>query len=171
MIFMSQTGMLDARREAEWDRWYEEHLRIMASVPGVTSAQRFRTSTSDYPPSLAMYTVTSADVFQDAYYLSIRGLGEWEALVDRRHYRHNLFDGLNIAPAVPSDRYLLVADRDAPEHHSVNFVWLRTVALDESTPCRGIAVVDAVTAGSIASDERIGVYRPVAAQIAGRSKA
>lgn len=171
MIFMSQTGILDARREAEWDRWYEEHLRIMASVPGVTSAQRFRTSTSDYPPSLALYTVASADVFQDAYYLSIRGLGEWESLVDRHHYRRNLFDGLNIAPAVPSDRCLLVADRDTPQHHSVNFVWLRAIAIDKSTPYRGIAVVDALTAGSIAPGEHIGVYRPVAAQIEGRSKA
>lgn len=170
MIFMSQTGLLDTRREAEWDRWYEEHLRIMASVPGVTSAQRFRTSSSDYPPSLAMYTVTSADVFQNAYYLSIRGLGEWEPLVDRRRYRRNLFDGLDIAPAVAPDRYLLVADRDSPQHHSVNFVWLRTVAIDRSTPCRGIAVVDALTADSI-PDEHIGIYRPVGAQIGGRSKA
>ncbi len=171
MIFMSQTGMLDASREAEWDRWYEGHLAIMASVPGVTSAQRFRTSTPGFPPSLAMYTVTSADVFQDAYYLSIRGLGEWDALVDRRHYRRNLFEGLQFAPAVPPARRLLVADREAPENGPVKFVWLRAVALDKSTPYRGIAVVDAATANRIASDESVGVYRPVALQIEGRSRA
>lgn len=171
MIFMSQTGMLDARRAAEWDRWYEEHLRIMASVPGVTSAQRFKTSTPAYSPSLAMYTVASANVLQDTYYLGIRGLGEWEPLVDRRHYHRNLFDGVDIAPAVPSDGYLLVADRAAPQPHAMNFAWLRVVALDRSTPYRGIAVVDAATADGIARDERIAVYRPVAPRIDGHLSA
>jgi hypothetical protein len=30
MIFMSQSGLSDPAREAEWDAWYVEHLRIMA---------------------------------------------------------------------------------------------------------------------------------------------
>jgi hypothetical protein len=170
MIFMSQTGLIDTRREADWDRWYEAHLCIMASVPGVTSAQRFRTSTPDYSPSLALYTVASAEVFTNPYYLSIRGLGEWDSLVNRRHYHRNLFDGLDIAPDVPLTHCLLIADRAAPETHAVRFVWLKAVAIDQSTPYRGIAVVAAAAANRIGPDERIAVYRPVAPALAGRKR-
>ena len=37
MIFMSQSGIIDAAREDGWDRWYVDHLNIMASVPGTAS--------------------------------------------------------------------------------------------------------------------------------------
>ena len=36
MIFMSQSGIIDAAREDGWDRWYVDHLNIMASVPGIS---------------------------------------------------------------------------------------------------------------------------------------
>ena len=55
MIFMSQTGITDATREAELDAWYVDHLRIMLTVKGVDSTQRFKTTSAGYPPSLAMY--------------------------------------------------------------------------------------------------------------------
>jgi hypothetical protein len=42
MIFNSQSGITDNSRAADWDAWYLEHLRIMATVPGVSSAQRFK---------------------------------------------------------------------------------------------------------------------------------
>mgnify|MGYP000122274255 CR=1 FL=1 len=100
MIFMSQSGLIDAvrdaphdaTREADWDAWYIEHLRIMVTVPGIDSAQRFRTDSPGHPPSLAMYTIDSAAVFADPYYQSIRGMGEWAALIARQHYKRNLFD-------------------------------------------------------------------------------
>ena len=57
MIFMSQSGLADPAREKEWDGWYAEHLRTMVTVPGISSAQRLKTTSRGYPPSLAMYTV------------------------------------------------------------------------------------------------------------------
>ena len=100
-----------------------------------------------YSPSLAMYSMRSAAVFQDPYYLSIRGLGEFQGLVDRQHYHRNLFSGLELAPAVAANEALLVWDAEAP-HASpgIAFTWLEAVAIDRSTPYRGIAVVDAVRA-------------------------
>jgi hypothetical protein len=94
MIFTSQSGITDAAREAAWDEWYLGHLEIMASVSGISSAQRFKTSAPSYSPSLAMYSVASADVFIDPYYLSIRGMGEWLPLIDRRWYTRNVFEFL-----------------------------------------------------------------------------
>ena len=162
MIFMSQSGLIDPTRNADWDVWYIEHLRIMASVQGIESAQRFKTTTPGYSPSLAMYSIESAAVFDDPYYLSIRGLGEFRALVDERYYRRNLFAGLDLAPAVGPEQILLVWDVPKPRNDAdFEFAWLEAVAVDKSTPYRGIAVTGAQQAGRTA--ERFGIARYVPA--------
>ncbi|OGA51458.1 MAG: hypothetical protein A3F74_21620 [Betaproteobacteria bacterium RIFCSPLOWO2_12_FULL_62_58] len=166
MIFMSQSGITDPARAVEWDAWYVEHLRIMLTVPGISSTQRFKTDSPGYPPSLAMYIIAGAEIFDDPYYRSVRGMGEWLPLIDKQHYRRNLFEGLDAAPDVPDDCVLLVADRAAPESDvsGVVFSWLKTVGLDRSTPYRGIAVVTRTVADRLASTRAIGIYRPVSAR-------
>ena len=163
MIFMSQSGITDSSREADWDRWYLEHLEIMATVPGISSAQRFKTKSAGHSPSLGMYSVASPDVFQDPYYLSVRGMGEWLPLIDRRHYKRNLFAGAEVAPEVPAGKCLLVADREKPEIavRDVEWLWLECVGIDRSTPYRGIAVVTPEIAGPARGNEDIAVYEPV----------
>ena len=165
MIFMSQSGITDNAREHDWDRWYLDHLAIMVSVPGIASAQRFKTVTPGHPPSLAMYSVASPNVFNDPYYLSVRGMGEWLALIDRQHYRRNLFEGSDRAPEVPRDRVLLVADRDAPERGlaDVDWTWLECVAIDRSTAYRGIAIVEPEQANALSTGQEIAVYQPATA--------
>jgi hypothetical protein len=164
MIFMSQSGLIDPSREADWDRWYIEHLRVMVSVNGVDSAQRFKTAGAGYPPSLAMYSMESAAVFEDPYYLSIRGMGEFVPLVDRRHYHRNLFAGLDLAPAVAAGQVLLVWDAAAPRDlPGVEFVWLEAVAADKSTPYRGIAVIESARTLSSPASADIARYVPATA--------
>lgn len=142
MIFMSQSGITDCTRFGDWAQWYFEHLRIMATVPGVYSAQRFTTTHPDHPPSLAMYGVASAAVFKGDYYQSVRGMGEWLPLIDRQWYRRNLFAGLDVAPVVGEGEVLIVADRDAPDNAlALPFAWLAVAGIDRSTPYRGIVVV------------------------------
>jgi hypothetical protein len=160
MIFMSQSGLLDPAREAQWDAWYVEHLRIMLTVPGIFSAQRFRTDSPGYPPSLAMYGIAGAQVFDDPYYRSVRGMGEWLPLIDRRYYRRNLFAGLERAPAVPLDGALVLADRESEDAAlaDLNLIWLRCVGIDRSTPYRGIAVVGGAPPHAFSA---VAVYRPV----------
>jgi hypothetical protein len=165
MIFMSQTGITDATRETELDAWYVEHLRIMLTVKGVDSAQRFKTDSPGQPPSLAMYTVAGAHVFQDTYYLSVRGMGEWMPLIDTNHYRRNLFDGLDGAPEVAEGERLLVADRAQPERDLLDlpWAWLECVGIDRSTPFRGIAVVSRDIAEARLAAPGIALYAPVTA--------
>lgn len=162
MIFMSQSGISDPARESDWEQWYAEHLDIMASVPGISSAQRFRTATPDFPPSLAMYSVASAAVFKDPYYLSVRGMGDWLDLIDWRYYKRNLFDGSEHAPEVNEGEVLLVADRDTPEVRftGADWTWLECVGIDRSTPYRGIAVVREGHTQAAVGEDAIGVYRP-----------
>jgi len=162
MIFMSQSGLSDPGREKEWDAWYVEHLRIMMTVPGISSAQRFKTDSPGYSPSLAMYTIASAEVFQDSYYQSVRGMGDWLPLIQKQHYRRNLFEGLDRAPDVAENCVLIVADRDRPaDVPGVALIWLKGAGIDRSTPYRGIAVVKSDAAQAGAARGNIAVYRPV----------
>jgi len=165
VIFMCQSGIIDPARESDWDGWYVEHLRIMASVPGISSAQRFKTDSAGHPPSLAMYSVASASVFQDPYYLSVRGMGEWANLIDRRHYKRNLFAGAERAPEVPTNRVLLVADRPGPEDRlaGLDWTWLECVGIDCSVAHRGIAIAGEAQARSFDPVHEIALYRPVTA--------
>ena len=160
MIFISQSGITDSSRAADWDAWYLEHLRIMATVPGISSAQRFETATPGFPPSLAIYSVASADVFKDPYYLSVRGMGEWLPLIDRRFYNRNLFAGLDSAPRVADDALMLVADRERAEGSiaGIAFTWLECAGIDRSTPYRGLAVIAASALPAL--DATVAVYRP-----------
>lgn len=164
MIFMSQSGIIDAAREDGWDRWYVDHLNIMASVPGISSAQRFKTATPAHPPSLAMYSVASPNVFEDPYYQRVRGMGEWLSLIDRRHYRRNLFAGAERAPEVLAGSVLLVADSDTPKPDlgGIAWTWLECVALDRSTSFRGIAVAPE-EAHALDPALSIALYRPATA--------
>jgi hypothetical protein len=161
MIFMSQSGLTDPTREADWDAWYIEHLRVMASVDGIDSAQRFKTTTPGYSPSLAMYSMRSAAVFHDPYYLRIRGLGEFLPLIDRSHYHRNLFAGLDLAPAVSADEVLLIWDAAMPRAApGIEFVWLEAVAVDRSTPYRGIAVIGAARSSELRDRTDVARYVP-----------
>jgi hypothetical protein len=160
MIFNSQSGITDPTREADWSQWYFEHLRIMATVPGVFSAQRFTTTHAGHPPSLAMYGVASAEVFKGEYYLSVRGMGEWLPLIDRRWYRRNLFEGLARAPVVNADQVLLVADRGAPDAAlaAIPFTWLQVAGIDRSTAYRGMVVVNNNAVPAL--PENVAIYTP-----------
>ncbi|MPZ45362.1 MAG: hypothetical protein GEV05_18595 [Betaproteobacteria bacterium] len=162
MIFMSQSGLTDPARESDWDAWYLEHLRVMVSVEGVASAQRFKTASPGHPPSTAMYSMQSGAVFQDPYYLSVRGLGEFLPLIDRRYYRRNLFAGLDLAPAVAPGQVMLIWDAAEPRAEpGVDFRWLEAVAVDKSTPYRGIAVIPAERAAAWSDRGDIACYVPV----------
>ena len=161
MIFMSQSGLTDSSRSDEWARWYAEHLRIMRTVDGIDSAERFLCDAAGWPPSLAMYTIRSPAVFDDPYYQKIRGMGSWLPLIDRRYYRRNLFDGAEQAPPVPPGSVLLVTDRDtaASEIPGIAWTWLKSAGLDRSTPYRGIAVATQEAARALACGGECAGYR------------
>jgi hypothetical protein len=159
MIFMSQSGITEAARTPAWDAWYIEHLRLMLTVPGIYSSQRFKTDAAAYPPSLALYSIAGPEVFDDPYYLSVRGMGEWLALIDRRYYQRNLFSGLDRAPPARSAEFLLVADRESEDAAlaDLRLTWLSCVGIDRSTAVRGIAV----TGQTPPARYGVAIYRPV----------
>lgn len=172
MIFTSQSGLTDPGHSPAWDEWYLGHLAAMATVPGIGSAQRFLALDTGPPPSLAMYSIASPDVFQSAIYLSVRGMGPWQRLIDPQHYKRNLFDGLAVAPTIDPDSgaVLVVVDRDAPAPTEAGLTWLRAVGLDRSMACRGITVAsdDAAARGLAATiGGTVALYRPVTRRYTG----
>ncbi|HEX5318592.1 MAG TPA: hypothetical protein VFW46_05515, partial [Stellaceae bacterium] len=141
MIFTSESGLADPAGIPAWDEWYLGHLAAMAACPGISSAQRFRALDPGPPPSLAMYSVASPAVFDGELYQKSRGMGPFVPLIDRRHYRRNLFVGLEFAPAVAADAILAVLDRDRPDPSLSGVTWLEAVGLDRSSAYRGLAVL------------------------------
>ena len=169
MIFMSQSGITDPTKEPQWAQWYVEHLRIMRTVDGITSAERFQTTSPDWSPSLAMYSIRSPEVFVDPYYQKIRGMGPWLTLIDKRFYRRNLFEGVAAtdirAPEVPAGSVLVVTDQTQPAFSTedaafagVRFTWLRAVGLDQSTPYRGISVMPHARALGLPTRSDLALY-------------
>jgi len=59
----------------EWNAWYETYLTQLVSLPGLTTAQRFRALTSGTPAwtYLAIYSVASLEVFASEAYRGIGG--------------------------------------------------------------------------------------------------
>jgi hypothetical protein len=169
MIFMSQSGITDPTKQPEWAQWYVEHLRIMRTVDGITSAERFQTTAPNWPPSLAMYSIRSPEVFVDPYYQKIRGMGPWLTLIDKRFYQRNLFEGVAaadlLAPEVPQGSVLVVTDQTQPSISgagsalaSATFTWLRAVGLDQSTPYRGICVMPHARALGLPTRADVALY-------------
>jgi RimJ/RimL family protein N-acetyltransferase len=169
MIFTSESGLADPASLAAWDEWYLGHLAAMVAVPGIASAQRFRALDDGPPPSLAMYSIASPAVFENELYLKSRGMGPFVPLIDRRHYRRNLFAGLDAAPAVAADAILAVLDRDSPDPTAAGITWLEAVGLDRSTAYRGIAVLPSLAAAREATHAWAGavaLYAPHTARYA-----
>ena len=167
MIFMSQSGINDPALSEQWSTWYVEHLRIMQTVDGIDSAVRFQTTTPGWPPSLALYSIRSAAVFNDPYYLTIRGMGPWAQRIEKRFYQRNLFEAATdtedarLAPVVPQHCALIVTDQTQPTLliEDLSFLWLKSVGLDQTTPYRGIAVVPQQHAETLRDHPQIAIYQ------------
>lgn len=80
-LYVVRCRLVDASRETEWNEWYDRvHLPAILEVRGFLAAQRFRSY--DEPLTyLAVYDVSSPEVFNDPAYLGVRGWGEWSDYV------------------------------------------------------------------------------------------
>lgn len=166
MIYCVELAFSEPVREAEWNTWYSEHLGILLSIPGFSTAQRFVSVAPCRAPYLAAYSVTSGEVFESAPYRQRGGRGApgaWAPLMI--HWDRNLFDGLTHMPEVRPDQYLAVVDMAPDElaHLSLQLHRLNCAGLDRTVPSRGIAVLSADEHSTWATlaNEHIRFYRPL----------
>ena len=141
MIYIVEHTIGMPEIEKEWNEWYGGYLKILLAVPGIQTTQRFVVAASKPSRYMAMYSITSGDVFDSDSYKKSGGGGNASARFRPAYqsWTRNLFESAGHAPAVAPDQTLLVADRALPG--GAPFEWLRTVGLHQTTPYRGLAVL------------------------------
>jgi hypothetical protein len=170
MIYCVELAFAQPSREAEWNTWYSDHLGILLSIPGFTTAQRFESTAPCRAPYLAAYSVTSADIYESAPYKQRGGRGapgEWAPLMI--NWDRNLFEGLTHMPEVQPHQFLVVVDGALGElaKFPVQLSQLDCVGLDLTVKSRGIAVLAADEYAKLApsADEGIRFYRTLTPQL------
>lgn len=176
MLYSVEIYFSDPSREAEWHAWYETYLRQLVSLPGLSTAQRFR---SVGPPAqpwtyLALYSLASLDVFASEAYHRMGGGGNasvrFHGAIRRRR---NAYTGLDRLPAVTEAGRILLSDEtwSGEELADCLGVSLHAVArqqagatqLDGTPSQRTIAVIAADTANRLLPQMPSGlvVYAPL----------
>jgi hypothetical protein len=141
MLYMVELDLPHPALLDAWQAWYGGHLRVLLSIPGILSAQRFQALTSCASPFVAIYTIAGADVMTSPAYRAKAGPkspGRWSELMT--NWYRNVLDGLERAPEVPMGGWLAIMDRrtvSAPPLPE-GFIALRPIALDCSIVERGL---------------------------------
>lgn len=170
MIYFVELAFSQPAREADWSNWYSEHLDILLSVPGFSTAQRFRSVAPCRAPYLAAYSVDSGDVFESAPYRARGGRGSPGAWIPMMiNWDRNLMDGLAQMPEVLEDQYLVVVDErpEALAQFASPLHELRSAGLDRTVPSRGVAVVSASAYAALAplASESVRFYKTLTPQL------
>jgi hypothetical protein len=167
-IYMVQHTFSRPDWEDEWNAWYEKNLKVLLAVPGFRSGQRFKALDGKPPRYMAVYTVDSADVFESKAYIDAGG-GGTNSQRFRPAYQswtRNLFEGIDLAPEVPADRFLIAVDSATPDADvpGIELRWLRSTGFHMTTPFRGIAVVVQQQAEALRKRDGVTVFRPITPQ-------
>ena len=141
MLYMVELDFPHPAMLDEWNRWYTGHLRMLLSIPGLESAQRFQATTPTRSPYVAIYTIADEGVMTSPAYLAKAGRkspGQWAPLMT--NWDRNVLDGIDRAPEVPMDGWVAIYDRLAPDAPPLpeGYVPLRPVALDRTIAERGL---------------------------------
>ena len=177
MIYTVELNFTDPSREAEWHSWYESYLRQLVTLPGLSTAQRFRAVVRDTQPweYLAVYSLLSLDVYATDAYRAIGGGGNAsKAFHHAITRRRNVYRGIERMPEVSEEARVLLTD-DADAHldlPDILFTPLEAASgrrqagatqLDGTPTKRSIAVADDATVERLGLTARPGlaVYSPI----------
>jgi len=129
--------------EVEWNAWYEKNLKVLLSVPGFRTGQRFRQS-SGAPRYMAMYTIDNPGVLDSEFYKNSGGGGTASRRF-RAAYQvwiRNLFDTAQPLPNVGAQEFLLVEDTgDDKAAPQPGIQRMRCVGLHKTTLFRCLSVL------------------------------
>lgn len=177
MIYTVELNFSDPLREDEWNAWYETYLVQLVSLPGLSTAQRFRAVQAGAQPweYLALYSLASLDVYESEAYRSIGGGGNasarFRASIRRRR---NVYAGIDRFPEVTDSSRVLLCE-DEPHGFDLSdclFLPLQTSTgrrqagaseLDGEPSQRAIAVVDAeiIDRLNLTATAGLAVYAPI----------
>ena len=163
MIYMVDHVFADPALEPAWHEWYSGYLEKLISVPGISTAQRFKALGCTPSRFLAMYSIESADVYTSDAYKRIGGGGSQSARFHHAYqvWTRNLFEGVDRAPVVNEGQRVLAFDRNergGDNRLGPRAVWLKSVGLHMTTPYRAFAVLDAAEAAAAAEEKGSYLY-------------
>jgi hypothetical protein len=75
VLLVVRSEPIDPTMAERYHEWYEGHVRLLLTVPGILSGRRFE-SVDGEPRYMAMYEVEDSSVLESEAYLSVRGFGE-----------------------------------------------------------------------------------------------
>jgi hypothetical protein len=150
----------------EWNDWYAQNLKIFMTIPGIFTAQRFQAIEGEPPKFMAAYTV-NPDVFESKPYLDNGGGGKASERFRPAYsvWIRNLFEGLDVLPAVSMDQLLVIKDANDFHSNQDGFHVMNTTGFHKTTPCRGFKVIASSEAQSIPREAGVTIYRPITAQM------
>ena len=183
MIYTVELNFTDTPRADEWNAWYETYLRKLVTLPGLSTAQRFRAVDpgAQHWEYLALYSIASLDVYETDAYRAIGGGGlasaAYKEAITRRR---NVYAGIERMPEVTEQGRVVLCE-DAP--HGVDLPDLLFIPLKIATgpraagasriegkpERRSLAVTDAAAVerlGLVAMDG-LAVYAPVTKRYVG----
>ena len=168
MIYIVDHVYNDPATEPDWHAWYAGYLQRLLSVPGLSSAQRFKAVGRTPSRYLAMYSIESEAVYSSEAYRNIGGGGSQSARFHPAYesWTRNLFAGADRAPALSASERLLVWDRGAPQADvpfASRVLWLHAVGLHRTTPYRAVLVLDQAEAASVTPPAGSFLYEPFTA--------
>ena len=177
MIYMVEVNFGDAAREAAWNAWYETYLAQLVSLPGLTTAQRFRAVVPGAQrwEYLALYSIASLDVFESEAYRRIGGGGKASApFRDAIHRRRNVYRGIERVPEVTDTGRVLLCEAASRGFDLANCLLLPlesatarrqagATELDGEPVQRAMAVTDAETVDrlNLTMADGLVVYAPL----------
>jgi hypothetical protein len=178
VIYTVELNFNDPAREDEWNAWYETYLAQLVSLPGLSTAQRFRALAPGAQrwEYLAMYSVASLDVFASEAYRGIGGGGNASLrFKEAIRRRRNVYAGIDRFPEVTDSSRVLLCE-DEPHGFDLSdclFLPLQTstgrrrkagaTELDGEPSRRAMAVIDAgiVERLHLIGTEGLAVYAPI----------
>jgi len=167
-LYMVQHAFSRPDWEEEWNAWYGGNLKVLMSVPGFRTGQRFKALNGSPPRYMAVYTVDSPDVFESKRYREAGG-GGTNSQRFRPAYQvwiRNLFEGIDAAPAIRDGEYLVSLDGNARDLDvpGVQLTWLESTGFHRTTPYRGIGVAKQHQADALRKMSSVTLYGPITAQ-------
>lgn len=167
-IYVVQHVFARPEWEDEWNAWYAGNLKVLLAVPGFRTGQRFKAIDGSPPRYMAVYTVDSPDVFESRVYKDAGG-GGTNSQRFRPAYEvwiRNLFEGIEVAPEVRDGEYLASIDSTSPdvELRGVRVSWMRSTGFHQTTPYRGLAVLQERDLARVRGVSDLTVYKPISAQ-------
>lgn len=177
MMYTVELNFSDAPRAQQWNAWYETYLHKLITLPGLSTAQRFRAVAKDaqHWEYLALYSIVSLDVYESDAYRAIGGGGnasiDYSSAITRRR---NVYAGVERVPEVTSGSRIVLCE-DSPygiDLPDLLFVPLQVATksrqagasrIDGKPERRAMALTDAATVEKLdlVRHDGLAVYAPI----------